>query len=91
MDSLKKINKNYFETLRKRAAKSKVYQLHQSTGLTLAEILRDFNHRSLYMRLAKTYDNNELLRIAKDIAERGNVKNRGAYFMKVLKTLKNQK
>lgn len=68
-----------------------MYSEHQMTGLMLAEILNDQAHKSLYMRLAKTYDNDRLLKLAKDIADRANVKNMGAYFMKMLKEAKLQK
>ena len=54
--------------------------------VALAGILEDPSHKSLYMRLAKTYDNDGLLRLAKDIADRKNVTNMGAYFMKLLKS-----
>jgi len=85
MDNLQKISKHYTNLLKERAKKSRVYQPHQMTGLILAEILEDPKHKSLYMKLAKNYDNDELLHRAKDIAERKNIKNKGAYFMKVLK------
>ena len=85
MDNLKEIRQDYFKTLKERAKKSRVYKPHQLTGLTLTEILEDPSHKSLYMRLAKDYNNDELLRIAKNLAERKNIENKGAYFMKVLK------
>ena len=84
MDNLKNLKKEYFSTLKDRAKKSKVYKPHQATGLALAEILADPEHKSLYMRLSKIYDNNELLRIAKTLSEKKNIDNRGAYFMRVL-------
>jgi hypothetical protein len=40
------------------------------------------------MRLSKIYDNQELLEKARDVAERQSVKNKGAYFMKMLKDIK---
>ncbi|MDE2001009.1 MAG: hypothetical protein KGI60_00395 [Patescibacteria group bacterium] len=84
MDQLGDLNKSYVNTLKDRVKKSHVYQPHQSTGLLLAEILGDKEHKSLYMRLAKTHNSAELVRIAKDIAERKSVENKGAYFMKLL-------
>ena len=86
MENLKDFGENYLKLLEKRSAKSRVYQPHQLTGLALAEILGDSAHKSLYMKLAKIYDNEELLRMAKNIAEMGKIKNRGAYFMKILKS-----
>lgn len=74
----------YLDKLRKRAEESKVYSEHQMTGLMLAEILHDEEHKSLYMKLAKEYDTDRLMRLAKDIADRPNIENRGAYFMRLL-------
>ena len=75
---------DYLETLKKRAKESKVYSYHQLVGLTIAEALEDDKHKALYMKLAKLHDSDKLLRLAKDIAERKNIKNKGAYFMKLL-------
>ena len=83
MESLENINKEYLPLLTDRAKKSKVYKPHQLTGLSLAELLEDDRHKSLYIKLAKKHDNDYLLRLAKNIAERGNITNKGAYFMKV--------
>ena len=74
----------YLETLKKRARESKVYSFHQLVGLDLAKILEDEGHKSLYMKLAKTKSPARLLKLAKEVAERKNVKNKGAYFMKLL-------
>ena len=54
------------------------------TGLELAEILDDAEHKSLYIKLAKENDERKLLEIAKDIASKKNVRNKGAYFMKMI-------
>lgn len=75
---------DYLETLKKRAKESKVYSYHQMVGLTLAELLEDDKHKGLYMKLAKLHDSDKLIRLAKDVAERKNIKNKGAYFMKLL-------
>ncbi|OGY64404.1 MAG: hypothetical protein A3I89_03155 [Candidatus Harrisonbacteria bacterium RIFCSPLOWO2_02_FULL_41_11] len=85
MEHIKKTSKQYFSLLKERAKLSRVYTSHQSTGLALAQILNDPSHKSLYMRLAKMYDNAQLTRIAKNIEECADIKNKGAYFMKVLK------
>jgi len=82
-------NQAYFDELKKRARESRVYSEHQLVGLMLAEILEDEGHKSLYIKLAKKYDSDMLLRLAKDIADRPKVKNRGAYFMKMLYDDKN--
>lgn len=74
----------YLEELKKRARESHVYSEHQLIGLMLAEILQDEEHKSLYIKLAKKYDSDMLLQLAKDIADRPRVANRGAYFMRLL-------
>lgn len=82
--------KEYFLKLRERKKESRVYTLHQMTGLLLAEILGDSKHKSLYMKLAKQYDNQKLLELAKDISTRESIAHKGAYFMTVLKTRKRE-
>ncbi len=76
--------KDYLEILKERAQKSRVYKKYQLTGLLIAQLLNDEKHKSLYIKLAKKHNSDDLLRIAKDVAERKNIKNKGAYFMKVL-------
>lgn len=75
---------DYLETLKKRAKESKVYSYHQLVGLSIAELLEDDKHKALYMKLAKLHNSDKLLKLAKDVAERKNIKNKGAYFMKLL-------
>jgi len=75
----------YLKNLKEKQKKSRVYSRHQAIGLALGEILEDRFHKILYISLAKKYDPDRLLSLAKDIADRLGVKNRGAYFMKVLK------
>lgn len=87
MDPIKGINRDYLATLKERMKKSRVYTPFQSTALLLVEILNDKEHKALYMRVSKMYDNQQLIGLAKDLAERKNVDNRGAYFMRMLKTL----
>lgn len=61
---------DYIKELRRRSGESRVYSEHQLIGLLIAEALRDEEHKSLYMRLAKKHDADRLLKLAKDIAER---------------------
>ena len=89
---------DYIKNLKKRAEGSHVHKKHQLLGLEIAETLHDRPHRSLYMKLAKNYNGDELLRLAKDVSERVAVHNRGGYFMRIiaqdeeiLKILKKQK
>lgn len=53
----------------------------------LAELLRDEKHKVLYIKLAKEFDEAELLAIAKNVSERRNIKNKGAYFMRIIQSL----
>jgi hypothetical protein len=75
---------DYISKLKERGKTSHVYKQFQDIGLQLTEILRDSKHKALYIKLAQQYDESILLSIAKDTAERSNVTNKGAYFMKVL-------
>lgn len=88
MDNIKEMKEKYLESLKKRAKESHVYKSHQSVGLDLAEILKDFKYKSFYMKLAKEYDNTSLLQLAASIAERKDISNKGAYFMTALKMSK---
>jgi hypothetical protein len=74
----------YLKKLAGRAKESHIYRKYQLTGLEIAGILQDEKHKALYIKLAKELDGHRLVQIAKDIAERKNVKNKGAYFMKVI-------
>jgi len=78
------MDKNYLNTLKERAKKSHVYKSYQFIGLTIAQLLNDEKHKSLYIKLAKEHNQSHLLGIAKDVAERKNIENKGGYFMKVL-------
>lgn len=75
---------DYLEILKERRKISKIYSKHQATGLLLAKTLADDDHKSLYIKLAKEYDDDRLLDLAKEVARRKNVENKGAYFMRLL-------
>ena len=79
---------NYLKTLKERKKTSRVYFRHQSLGLLLTQILSDSKHKALYIKLAREHNAELLLAIAKDIASRGSVRNKGAYFMKVFAKFK---
>jgi hypothetical protein len=74
---------NYIETLKKRSKESRAYSKYQLAGLEIAELLSDRKHKSLYIKLAKENNQTRLMQLAKDIAERSGIKNKGAYFMKI--------
>jgi cytochrome oxidase assembly protein ShyY1 len=80
------IDRGYLEKLRQRAKKSRVSRKFQLEGLEIAGILKDEKHKSLYIKLAKEMNPEKLRRLAKEIAENKNVKNKGAYFMALLKS-----
>lgn len=81
----KELHRAAYETLLKeRAKQSRIYTQHQWIGVSLAETLEDHEHTSLYIKLAKERNSRQLLELARDIAERKNVKKKGAYFMRLL-------
>ena len=74
----------YLQELKRRSKESRIYRKYQLVGLLLAEILEDEKHKTLYIKLAKEGNGDRLLALAKDVAERKNIKKKGAYFMKIL-------
>jgi kynurenine formamidase len=75
---------DYIKELKKREKKSHVYKEFQLIGLEITDILKDRKHKALYIKLAKTKNAQELLGLAKDVAGRKNIKNKGAYFMAIV-------
>ncbi|MCL4354290.1 hypothetical protein M1349_02335 [Patescibacteria group bacterium] len=59
----------------------------QSYGIHLADVLDDYKHRSLYIKLAKT-THRSILEKALAFCVDSNAKNKGALFMWKLKELK---
>ncbi len=80
-----RMQEKYMDELKRRGKESHVYKKYQLIGLEIAKLLGDEMHKALYIKLAKENDADTLMRLAKDIAERTNVKNKGAYFMAMLK------
>jgi hypothetical protein len=78
------LSKDYLDILKERSKKSRVYRKYQMVGLMLAEVLKDEKHRALYIKLAKQHDEDKLMDIARKVAEKTTVANKGAYFMRVL-------
>lgn len=74
----------YLKKLQQRAKDSHVYRKYQLLGLEIAHILEDEKHKALYIKLAKEHGGDTLMRIAKEVAERRGIKNKGAYFMKII-------
>ena len=82
--------KKYIDLLKERSEEKRVTRPYQMTGLEIAEILGDKEHKSLYIKLAKEMNNQFLLELARDVAERPNIENKGAYFMTLLKKKKDE-
>ncbi|MCL5006782.1 MAG: hypothetical protein M1153_01355 [Patescibacteria group bacterium] len=78
---------DYLKLLRERAEKSRVYSSHQLVGLTVAQILNDEEHKALFIRLAKDNKGVDLIAIARSVAEKKEVKNKGAYFMRLVQKM----
>ena len=85
MRSIDDSRNEYMRELSRRSSESRAYGPHQLTGLEIANILEDWEYKSLYMKLAKKHGGSEMLRLAKTVAENKEVRNKGAYFMKILK------
>ncbi len=84
MKSWNDLNGKYLDQLAERKKTSRVHSEFQLIGLEIAQILDDAKHKSLYIRLAKRYGKEKLLPMAKSVAERKDIRNKGAYFMKIL-------
>jgi hypothetical protein len=80
-----KLKTTYLKELARRGKESHVYRKYQLLGLEISKVLADEKHKSLYIKLAKERNGDRLLRLAKDVADRKNIKNPGAYFMSLLK------
>ena len=83
-----RVQEKYLKELKRRGTESHVYRKYQLLGLEISQILQDEKHKALYIKLAKDMDGDQLMAIAKDVAERTNVKSKGAYFMSVLSGIK---
>jgi hypothetical protein len=77
------INKDYLDVIKERTKKVRVHKKFQFTGLAVAKLLNDEKHKSLYIKLAKKHDEQKLIILAKNISERKDIQNKGAYFMRV--------
>ncbi|MEK7512868.1 MAG: hypothetical protein AAB601_01580 [Patescibacteria group bacterium] len=77
-------SKSYLETLRSRQRDNRAHRRYQAVGAELAEMLSDRKHTALYIKLAMQFDEERLRALARSVAGRVNIKNPGAYFMRVL-------
>lgn len=90
-DGLKGITgegRQYLKSLKERSEDSRVYHSHQFVGLEIAMLLHDLEHKSLYIKMAKIHNPDRLLSLAKSVIEKRDVKNPGAYFMKLVHGIK---
>lgn len=85
-DSMKgKIEKeSYMFSLKERGENKRITKNHQLVGLEIADLLDDRPHKALYIKLAKEHNEQKLRGLAKNIAERKDIKKKGAYFMHML-------
>lgn len=74
----------YMDKIKERQKDTRVSKPYQLIGLEIADILDDRRHKALYIKWAKEKNAIELLRLAKEVDERKNVKNKGAYFMRLV-------
>lgn len=86
---MQQLNENdYLTKLKRRTKEGRVTRQFQLIGLEIATILKDLKHKALYIKLAKEHDPEKLLSIAKDTSSRRDIKNPGAYFMRVVQEIK---
>ena len=74
----------YLTSIKERAGNKRIGYKHQLIGLEVADILDDRSHKALYIKLVKKFGEQKILTLAKSVAERKNIKNKGAYFMSML-------
>lgn len=77
------LDPNYLELLKERGKESHVYKSFQLTGLEIADMLGDRDHKALYIKLAKQYSATQLMSVARRIVDMKGIHNKGAYFMRV--------
>jgi len=83
------INKEeYLKELKVRAKRSHIHRRFQMVGLEIAMLLEDERHKSLYIKMAKEGNMDNLLILAKNVAEKKKIKNKGGYFMRIVKEKK---
>ena len=81
-----RMREKYVAELKRRGKESRVYKKYQLLGLEISQLLADEKHKALYIKLAKEHGGDKMMQIAKEVAERRGIKNKGAYFMKVITT-----
>jgi len=80
----------YLTRLKKRATDKRITNSFQLIGMEIGTILKDLRHRSLYMKYAKELNPEKLLALAKSVMEKRGVKNPGAYFMRLVQTMRKE-
>lgn len=78
------LSEDYLDKIKERRKNARVSKPYQLIGLEIADILDDRRHKALYIKWAKEKNGVELLRVAKEVDENKNVKNKGAYFMRIV-------
>jgi hypothetical protein len=82
------LGNDYLATLRLRKTKTKAFYRHQAFGAELAGMLHDTKRTGLYIRLAKEFNEGVLRTLAKGVLSRETVRSPGAYFMRLIQTLR---
>lgn len=77
-------SQTYLSTIAQRRKETHIHREFQFIGLEVAQLLGDLSHKALYIKLAKIHGKDKILPLARDVADRRNIRNKGAYFMKVL-------
>lgn len=80
----------YLKDLKQRGDESHVYHSHQFVGLEIAMLLKDLAHKSLYIKMAKAHNADQLLALAKSVSLKRDIKAPGAYFMKLVQGIKKE-
>ncbi len=84
MKSFDDVKSTYLSDINKRKIGSRVYRNYQFIGLEVAKLLADEPHKALYIKLTKQFGTEKMMALAKSVAEINGVRNKGAYFMKLL-------
>lgn len=84
MKRLSEQKQNYEKILAERGKTSHAYRKYQLIGLEVADILEDRAHKALYIKLAKERGSEQIIALAKTVAQNKKVRNKGAYFMRLL-------
>ncbi|MDO8584760.1 MAG: hypothetical protein Q7R85_01410 [bacterium] len=84
MRPIQEASGDYLKTIADRKNGGHIFRSYQFIGLEVAKLLADEPHKALYIKLAKQFGTEKMMTLAKSVAEINNIRNKGAYFMKLL-------